>query len=266
MHWRPRRSSRQQNPGSQLSPGQREQNSANFHLGLDACRGDGISADGRVILHNVTVRYGRRVALECVSGEFASGSLTAVVGANGAGKSTLLAAIAGVVPLARGAVTCAAQRGLAYLPQLTAIDRDYPLTISELIAVGGWREFGAFRAPGKALGARAAMAAEMVGLAGRLERTIAELSVGEFQRALFARLILQDAAIILLDEPFAAVDAPTMAVLLDQVARWHQEGRTVIAVLHDLGLVQGRFPSTLVLARRCLAWGKTEETLPAMTA
>lgn len=223
-------------------------------------------ADAGIILRNVTVCYGRRVALEALTGEFLAGSLTAVVGANGAGKSTLLAGIAGVVRLAGGVVNCPARRRLAYLPQLTAIDRDYPLTVAELITLGGWREFGAFRAPGKALRARAAAAAETVGLAGRLERPIAEISVGEFQRALFARLILQDAAVVLLDEPFTGVDAPTMAMLLDQVTQWHREGRTVIAVLHDLELVRARFPSTLVLARRCLAWGTTEEALPAMAA
>ena len=223
-----------------------------------------MEADGRVALHNVTVRYGRRVALEAVSGEFVAGSLTAVIGANGAGKSTLLGAIAGVVRLAKGVIDCAALRRLAYLPQLTAIDRDYPLTVAELIALGGWREFGAFRSPGTELRARAAEAAEAVGLAERLGRLIAEISVGELQRALFARLVLQDAAVILLDEPFAAIDAQTVPVLLDQVARWHQEGRTVIAVMHDLDLVQARFPATLVLARRCLAWGPTEVAFPAM--
>ena len=218
------------------------------------------------MLRDVTVRYGRRTALEAVSGEFASGSLTAVVGANGAGKSTLLAAIAGVVRLADGAIDCPARQQLAYLPQLAAIDRDYPLTVSELITLGGWREFGAFRAPNTALRARAAASAEIVGLAGRLGRVIGELSVGELQRALFARLILQNAVVILVDEPFAAVDAQTMSVLLDQITRWHQEGRTVIAVLHDLELVRARFPSTLVLARRCVAWGATETALPAMAA
>ena len=101
---------------------------------------------------------------------------------------------------------------------------------------------------------------------GRLERRIGDMSVGEFQRALFARLILHDARAILLDEPFAAVDAQTTSVLLDLVARWHEEGRTVIAVLHDLDLVRRRFPSTLLLARRCVAWGPTEEALPAMVA
>jgi zinc/manganese transport system ATP-binding protein len=223
-----------------------------------------MEADGRVLLRDVTVRYGRRTAVEAVTGEFASGSLTAVVGANGAGKSTLLAAIAGVVRLAGGVVNCAARRRLAYLPQLAALDLDYPVTVSELITLGGWRKFGAFRSPGAALRARAAAAAETVGLRRRLGRYIGEISVGELQRALFARLILQDAAVILLDEPFAAVDAQTLSVLLDQVARWHREGRTVIAVLHDLDLVQARFPSTLVLARRCVAWGMTELALPAM--
>jgi zinc/manganese transport system ATP-binding protein len=163
-------------------------------------------------------------------------------------------------------VVCAARQRLAYLPQIASIDRDYPLTVSELITLGGWQEFGAFRSPGTALRERAAVVADTVGLAGRLRRPIGEISVGELQRALFARLILQDAAVILLDEPFAAVDAQTVAVLLDHVMRWHQEGRTVIAVLHDLDLVQAHFPSTLVLARRCVAWGKTEMALSAMAA
>ena len=219
-------------------------------------------------LGGVSVRYGSRTALESVHGSFAPGSLTAVVGANGASKSTLLMAVAGTVRLARGTLACPARAEgrLAFLPQLAALDRDYPLTVAELITLGGWREFGAFRSPLAALRARAAAAAETVGLAGRLRRRIGEISVGELQRALFARLILQDAAVILLDEPFAAIDAQSMPVLLDRVTRWHEEGRTVIAVLHDLDLVRARFPSTLVLARRCLAWGATEVALPAMAA
>jgi zinc/manganese transport system ATP-binding protein len=204
--------------------------------------------------------------LDAVSGEFPRCSLTAVVGANGAGKSTLLGAIAGSVRLSGGSIGGAASSRLAYLPQLAAIDCEFPLTVRELIALGGWREFGAFRAPDPDIGERVAAAAEQVGLTDRLGRFIAELSRGELQRALFARLMLQDASLILLDEPFAAVDARTEAVLIDHVMRWHQEGRTVIAVLHDLELVRARFPFTLVLARRCVAWGPTEAALPAMAA
>jgi zinc/manganese transport system ATP-binding protein len=221
-------------------------------------------ADGRVSLRDVTVRYGRRVALDAISGEFAPASLTAVVGANGAGKSTLLGAIAGTVRLAGGHVDRPASQRLAYLPQLAALDLDYPLTVAELIMLGGWCEFGAFRSPGPALAERANAAAETVGLTGRLARCVGELSVGELQRALFARLILQDASVILLDEPLAAVDAPTAATLLDRIEQWHHERRTVIAVLHDLDVVRARFPTTLVLASRCVAWGPTQQALPAM--
>jgi zinc/manganese transport system ATP-binding protein len=223
-------------------------------------------ADCRIQLHNVTVRFGRRIALEAITGEFAPGSLTAIVGANGAGKSTLLAAIAGLVRPAKGTIDCDARDRLAYLPQVTAIDRDFPLTISELITLGAWRELGAFRSPNNALRQRVASVAETVGLTTQFNRLIREVSAGELQRALFARLMLQGASIILLDEPFGGVDAPTISALLDLIGRWHEEQRTVAVVLHDLDLVRARFPSTLVLAQRCLAWGPTDAALLAMAA
>jgi zinc/manganese transport system ATP-binding protein len=220
---------------------------------------------GQIELRGVTVRYGRRVALQAVSGAFTAGSLTAVVGANGAGKSTLLGVIAGTIRPTAGKVVRGAQP-LAYLPQITALDRGFPLTVAELIALGGWRRFGAFKAARASLREAARTAARTVGLTDRLHHRIGELSVGQLQRALFARLILQDAPVMLLDEPFAAVDAETICVLLDQVERWHRAGRTVIAVLHDLGLVRSHFPLTLVLAGRCVAWGPTDTALAPAAA
>jgi zinc/manganese transport system ATP-binding protein len=223
----------------------------------------GISA---ISLRDVTVRYGRDIALQSVCGTFVSGSLTAIVGANGAGKSTLLGAIAGTVSLAGGAIErpALATGRLAWLPQRDSIDRQFPLTVGELILIGAWRGFGAFHAPTAELRRRAVVAAETVGLAGSSARRIEQLSAGEFQRALFARLIIRDAEIILLDEPFAAVDAATTTALLQQIARWHAEGRTVIAVLHDIAMVRANFPTTVVLDRRCLAWGPTETALAAL--
>jgi zinc/manganese transport system ATP-binding protein len=205
------------------------------------------------------VRYGRRLALDAVSGEFAPGSLTAVVGANGAGKSTLLAAIAGTVRLHRGSIGCSG--ALSYLPQRASLDVHFPLTVTEMITLGAWHEIGAFGSPSPALCTQAAAAADAVGLSQHLPRRIAELSIGELQRALFARLMMQDAPIILLDEPLAAVDAGTASVLLDLIEHWRGEGRTVIAVLHDLDLVRARFPQTIVLAQRCVAWGRTDSAL-----
>jgi zinc/manganese transport system ATP-binding protein len=224
------------------------------------------SEAGPIVLRDVTVRYGRRTALEGVSGEFPPGSLTAVVGANGAGKSTLLAAIAGRLRLVGGSVQLPAGSRLGFLPQRAAIDPDYPLTVAELVTLGGWRRFGAFRAAHASVRTEAMEAAATVGLDGSLKRRIGTLSAGELQRALFARLMLEEPAVILLDEPFAAVDAQTTTVLLDQLARWHRDGRTVIAVLHDLALVRAWFPTTLVLARRCVSWGPTESALPALAS
>jgi zinc/manganese transport system ATP-binding protein len=224
------------------------------------------AAEHGIELRGVTVRYGRRVAVENVSGTFAPGSLTAVVGANGAGKSSLLGAIAGTIRPARGSIRRMSRQPPAYLPQRSAIDRDYPVTVGEFIALGGWRDFGAFRAPARAMMMRVDVAATAMGLTGHLQRRIAALSVGEFQRALLARVIMQDAGMILLDEPFAGVDTQTMTVSLQQIEQWHRQGRTVIAVLHDLDVVCKRFPFTLVLARRCLAWGTTAAALPALAA
>jgi len=108
-----------------------------------------------------------------------------------------------------------------------------------------------------------ARAAAVTGLENLLKRSVEELSAGEFQRALFARLVLQDAAVILLDEPFASIDEATTEDLMGLVRRWHKEGRTVIAVLHDLDQVQQDFPTTLLLARACIAWGETPSVLTA---
>jgi zinc/manganese transport system ATP-binding protein len=108
---------------------------------------------------------------------------------------------------------------------------------------------------------RACAALATVGLEGFETRHIGALSAGQFQRVLFARLLLQDARVILLDEPFTAIDARTTRDLLDIVARWHGDGRTVIAVLHDFEQVRAHFPQTLLLARRLIGWGPTHQVL-----
>jgi zinc/manganese transport system ATP-binding protein len=220
--------------------------------------------DGAAIeLENVSVAYGDRLALQSLSGRFDGASLTAIVGPNGAGKSTLLKALTGLLPLQSGRLRCSAiaRNRYAYLPQQADLNRDFPINVGELVALGGWRRMGAFRAPPDALTREVAAAIEAVGLADLPERRIGDLSPGEFQRALFARLLLQDAAVILLDEPFAALDESTTEDLLAIVRGWPAEGRTVIAVLHDLDQVRKHFPSTLVLARSCIAWGKTDAVL-----
>jgi zinc/manganese transport system ATP-binding protein len=220
-------------------------------------------ADNGIDVRNVSVRLGSRLALENVSGRFEPGSFTAVIGPNGAGKSTLLNVLAGLTPPFRGNVICAARarKRLAYLQQQAEIDRDYPVTVGEIVALGLWRSFGTFRKPSPALAERVAEAIEAVGISDLIDRRIGELSVGQMRRALFARVLLLDAEVVLLDEPFAAVDARTVDALLALLARWNDERRTVIAVVHDFGLVRAHFASTLILARTPIAWGETGSVL-----
>lgn len=196
-----------------------------------------------------------------LSGCFAPGSLTAVVGPNGAGKSTLLRAVAGLHPPESGRIQGVGR--VALLPQQSSIDRGFPLSCFDTVLFGLWGETGPFRAVGRDARTRAEAALDAVGLRGFERRPIGSVSAGQFQRVLFARLLLQDAPLVLLDEPFNAVDARTAADLLATVRRWHGEGRTVVAVLHDLDLVRSEFPETLLLARECLGWGPTAAVLTA---
>lgn len=216
-----------------------------------------------IIVEHLSAGYDSTLAIEDVSGCFGAGSLTAVAGPNGAGKSTLLNVLAGAMRPRSGSLRIESGGSIGFLPQVETIDRDYPVSVMEFAALGSWRSFGAFRTPPYALLNQVLAALCAVGLQDSAETRIRDLSVGQFRRVLFARLIVQNARLILLDEPLAAVDAKTSADLLALIRAWHEEGRTVIAVLHDLDQVREIFPSTLLLARRVVAWGSTSEVLDA---
>jgi len=215
-------------------------------------------------LHDLTVGYDRHPAVHHLELEVAAGELLAIVGPNGAGKSTLLKALAGVVaPMGGRIERAAAAERIAYLPQQADIDRSFPVTVLDTVAMGLWHEVGAWGRLGRERLQRCRAALAEVGLAGFEARTLDTLSGGQFQRVLFARLMLRDAPLVLLDEPFAAVDEPTAHHLFDFIEAWHREGRTVIVVLHDLDLVRRHFPRTLLLAREAIAHGPTAEVLVA---
>ena len=221
-----------------------------------------------ITLARVTVSYDRHPAVHHVSGRFGPGSLTAIVGPNGAGKTSLLRALTGEARLDEGRLDRGglAPSDIAYLPQQAALDRSFPISVLEVVMMGHWRRAGLFRRIGGAMRREAVEAIAAVGLAGFEARQIASLSAGQFQRVLFARMLLQDCPVIVLDEPFTAIDARTTADLLGVVARWHGEGRSVIAVLHDHELVRSHFPETLVLAREAIAWGPTAEVMTPANA
>ena len=143
------------------------------------------------------------------------------------------------------------------------MDRSFPIACLDVVLFGLWNQAGAFAPVGHAQRHRAEDALAAVGLSGFARRPVGSLSAGQFQRLLFARLLLQDAPVLLLDEPFNALDERTAADMLALLRRWHGEGRTIIAVLHDMDLVRREFPQTLMLARDCLAWGPTAQVLTA---
>jgi zinc/manganese transport system ATP-binding protein len=217
----------------------------------------------QVTLRNLTLGYDRHPAVHHLSGGVESGALLAVVGPNGAGKSTLFRGLTGILKPFSGSIALDGldARDIAYLPQTADIDRSFPITTFDFVGTGLWRSTGLFGGIDKAERERIAQALAAVGLTGFENRTIGTLSGGQLQRLLFARVMLQDARLIVLDEPFNAIDSRTARDLLDLVKRWHQEGRTVLAALHDLDMVRANFPETLLLARGPVAWGPTAEVL-----
>jgi zinc/manganese transport system ATP-binding protein len=219
----------------------------------------------QIRFRDVTLGYDRHPAVHHLDGAVAQGALLAVIGPNGAGKSTLFRGLAGILKPLAGSIDLGGLdiRDIAYLPQTADIDRTFPISVFDFVGTGLWRATGFFGGMGKAARDRIAQALAAVGLNGFENRSIGTLSGGQMQRMLFARVLLQDARLIVLDEPFNAIDAKTSADLVALVRHWHAEGRTVLAALHDMELVRANFPETLLLARGPVAWGATSEVLTA---
>ena len=180
-----------------------------------------------------------------------------MVGPNGAGKSTLFRGIVGMLKPLSGSISLGGLnfRDIAYLPQTADIDRSFPISVFDFVGTGLWRMTGLFGGMGKRERDRIREALSAVGLNGFENRPIGTLSGGQMQRMLFARVLLQDARLIVLDEPFNAIDAKTSADLLALVRHWHGEGRTVLAALHDLDTVRKTFPRNAAAGARARSPG-----------
>jgi zinc/manganese transport system ATP-binding protein len=174
------------------------------------------------------------------------GGLVALLGPNGSGKSTLLRTLAGDLAPATGSVTQQGKASIAYLPQHPTLLRDAPIRVRDLVSMGLWGRLGAFGKPCRHDLALIDSALEAVGLTAFADTAIGDLSGGQIQRALFARVAVQDCAVILLDEPFVALDEQSQEDLLAVVKAWHGAGKTIIAALHDLEIAK-HFPVWLRL-------------------
>jgi zinc/manganese transport system ATP-binding protein len=215
-----------------------------------------------VRLSNLTLGYDRHPAVHHLDADIPRGSLLAIVGPNGAGKSTLLKALAGELAPLQGAFTVSMpRRRIAYLPQQSEIDVNFPICVFDMVAMGLWQRMGFFGGLSRADRERVREVLVQTGLGGLEQRPIGTLSGGQLQRARFARLMLQDANLLLLDEPFNAIDSRTTDDLTALILDWHRQGRTILAVLHDLPRVLRDFPQCLLIAREAIAYGDTAEVL-----
>jgi len=216
-------------------------------------------------VEEVGVRRGSDLAIEAVSFELQSGSLTALVGPNGAGKSTLLQAIAGQLPLESGFIKLdgqpltlpLARRQLALMPQRGEIAWGFPITVRELVGLG---RLVAAR-PG-CCDVEAAL--QRVGLAGLAQRRLDQLSGGQQQRALLARTLVQPAQVLLLDEPCAAIDPPARTALLQVMGQLRDAGLTLLVSSHDWGHDLDAYDRVLVLDRQLLADGTPQQVRRAL--
>jgi manganese/zinc/iron transport system ATP- binding protein len=218
-------------------------------------------------IRRLTVSYGGRPALWDVDAHFPAGALSAIVGPNGAGKSTLLRAALGLIPVDAGQALVEhrpARESLdrvAYVPQRDAVDWDFPITVREVVEMGRYRSVGWVRRVGRSQRAAIDGALERVGMDDFADRQIGQLSGGQRQRIFLARALAQDAPVLVMDEPFAGIDARTEAAMLELLSELRDAGRSVIVVHHDIGTVRASFDWALLLNVRTVACGPVAGTL-----
>ncbi len=214
-------------------------------------------------LKNLVVGYKNQPVTAPISGRFIQGSLTAIKGANGAGKSTLLKTLNGMLPPVSGGVVyhSGSCHNQCSLPQHSDVDSDYPINLYEVVAMGCWPRKGIMRSLSSGDKRRISEAIELVGLTDYIRASIGVLSGGQFQRMLFARMLVQNEPVMLMDEPFTGIDENTRRILLELIVALNRKGKTIIAVLHDMDIVRQYFPNLLLLGQESVLWGSTSDLL-----
>ncbi len=218
-----------------------------------------VQSDNILEFVNLTLGYNRHPAVHHLSGAVARGELLAIVGPNGGGKSTLLKAIVGELSPLEGEIRFArdSSGGIAYLPQQKTIDLAFPISVYDIVGSGLLRETGALCGLSRTHHGRIESALHAVGMSDFGNATLQALSGGQIQRVLFARMLVQQATLMILDEPFTALDRTTTADLVRLLLELNQSGTTIVVVLHDMGLVVDSFPRTLILATELIAHADT---------
>lgn len=218
-------------------------------------------------VHHLSVNYRGNPALEDVSVSMNSGELVGLIGPNGAGKSTLIKAILGLIPAQAGQILlqgCPIQRQrrrVAYIPQRSQIDWDYPITAWNVVLMARTPAVGWFRSPSRQSRYLAEMAMDQVGVLNLRQRQIGELSGGQQQRVFLARALAQQADLFLLDEPLGGVDKKTEGIILETFTQLRDQGKTLLVCSHEWGHALTRYDRLLLLNRRLLANDKPQSVM-----
>jgi manganese/zinc/iron transport system ATP- binding protein len=223
-----------------------------------------VAATCAINVSNVTVSYDGRPVLRSVSFSITPNQMVGVIGPNGAGKSTLMKAILGLVPLNTGQIsffgepiqTC--RDRIAYVPQTEAVDWDFPVTVLDVVMMGRARRMAFKLWPGKRDRQLALDALDLVDMTDFRDRHIRQLSGGQQQRVFLARALCQEADILLLDEPFAGVDAATEKAIFALIAQLTLQGKTLLVINHDLNVLD-QFDQLLLLNQHIIAFGPTAD-------
>lgn len=225
----------------------------------------GAAATVPLAIEGLTVAYGDKPALFDVDATFLPARLVAIVGPNGAGKSTLLKAALGIVPSLSGRVSFFGgplrfvRDRVAYVPQRASVDWEFPARVIDVVVMGLYRQLGTFGFIGAKEKRTALACLERVGMAEFAGRQIGQLSGGQQQRVFIARALAQEADLYLLDEPLAGVDAATERTIMAILKSLRDDGRTVVAVHHDLATVADYFDDVLLINVRAIAAGPVGE-------
>lgn len=221
--------------------------------------------DNLVQVRDLNVIYANGVkALRNVSLNIPGGVVAGILGPNGGGKTTFIKGLLGLVP-AKGEVLYKDQaikkksKNIAYVQQKQEIDMDFPISVFQCVLMGTYPKLGLFRRPGKAEKEKALQALKVVGLENYKNYQIGELSGGQFQRVLFARILVQDADLIFLDEPFVGIDVRSEAIIIQEIKKLAEKGKTILIVHHDLNKVRAYFDQVILINKTLIASGKTEE-------
>lgn len=215
-------------------------------------------------ISNLTLTYQRHPAVHHLSCFFNPGTMNCIMGPNGGGKSTLLKALAGLHPIDEGTIERPSQLDLhhtAYLSQSQTWDRQFPMTVFDLAAQGLINELKFWKPRTQSQTARVNDSLKQVQLYHLKNQTIEHLSLGQFQRALLARVIVQNAQLILLDETLNGLDESSVTDFFHILHHWHLQGKTIIVVLHDRQRALQHFQYCLVLNKEMKAWGPCTEVL-----